>query len=55
MATKINEHGNTPPELTSKVYRSASPTIGKSPNAAGGEIPKEQYTGKAPIKRDFVR
>jgi hypothetical protein len=53
--TTVNQHGETPPDLKSPVYRSASPVVGKSPNAAGGEIPKEQYITPAPLKREFVR
>jgi hypothetical protein len=41
MNTKVNEHGNTPPDLKSPIYRHASETQ-RSDNDAGGKL-RQQY------------
>jgi hypothetical protein len=45
--TKINQHGETPRDVKSPVYRHSSETL-RSPNDAGGKIDRGQYEGKTP-------
>jgi hypothetical protein len=45
--TPIQQHGSTPNDLKSPVYRGASATI-QSDNAAGGKVHKSQYEGNGP-------
>jgi hypothetical protein len=46
--TKINEHGETPPSV--KPHRHSSETV-RSPNDAGGKLPREQYERPLPERQ----
>ncbi|WP_168167913.1 hypothetical protein [Bradyrhizobium sp. BTAi1] len=47
MNTKINEHRPTPKGI--EPYRHSSGTV-RSPNDAGGEVPRNQYSNQQPAK-----
>jgi hypothetical protein len=47
MNAKINQHGSTPSDLQSPVYRHSSETL-RSPLDSGGKIDRSSYEGKTP-------
>jgi hypothetical protein len=50
MSEKINEHGLTPKDLPSPVYRHSSETA-RSQNDAGGKVPTQQYTTPVLVRK----
>jgi hypothetical protein len=50
MSVKVEEHGSTPKDLPSPVYRHSSETA-RSQNDSGGKVPTQQYENKMPIRR----
>jgi hypothetical protein len=53
MTTKVNQHGETPADLKSPVYRHASETA-RSTNDAGGPVPASENKTPAPT-REYLR
>jgi hypothetical protein len=43
--TKVEQHGSTPSDLKSPVYRHSTETA-RSQNDAGGKVPTSQYENK---------
>jgi hypothetical protein len=49
MSVKVEEHGSTPKDLPSPVYRHSSETV-RSQNDAGGKVP-DQNAAQQPVVR----
>jgi hypothetical protein len=50
MTEKVNDHGSTPSDLKSPVYRHPSLMI-QSPSNAGGKVPTQQYTTQVLVRK----
>jgi hypothetical protein len=50
MTEVVNQHGSTPADLKSPVYRHSSETA-RSQSDAGGKVPVSQYENKMPERK----
>jgi hypothetical protein len=46
--TKPQEHGHTPSDIKSPIYRHASENAGKAPSDAGGQVSPDRYQRPVP-------